>query len=415
MSIRIKVLTACLLPFLSACATLESVDQGLYSATSSVTQRDNITGMRTISSQNRSEQIKEADAEIESFIKEVRAAGKKLNEKASPIAYKRIKRIFTRLHDVSHLRDEQWTPILVENNEWNAFTNGGTYFVIYSELEKDLRDDDELANVIAHEMAHTIANHRFEKQSYIKFNKLAGSSSAKRDTFKAAFTHENEAEADRIAVLYCALAGFDPFAGARIWKKKHNKEGNDAQHINDHPMNSERASLAQHTASLAAKYYSPHKINPNFKDILTSNDVFATQSSSKMEAGRGGGIQSALETALTTLKQKAQANQEEQRQQIRIQTIQSIKRLSRIVKSSQSGPNSWRITINYTGNRSLTDLGFKLTVNRNGLPPLVIVRQIEGILSPNSTFDVNFESPELEAYRTDNRNVSLEYDEARII
>lgn len=415
MSTRTGILVATLLPIFSACTTLESVDRGLHSASSAVTQRDKITGMRTISLQNRSQQIQKGNAYAEQFLAKAKVSGKKLNKDYDPVAYERITRIFSRLHQISHVRDETWTPVLVEENEWNAFTTGGTYFVINSGLEKDLKDDDELANVIAHEMAHTVANHAFESQSYMQLNALAGSKSVKRETFQAAFTHENEAEADRVAVLYCALAGYDPSAGARIWQRMHQKTGNDALFVHDHPMNSERAGLAQHTANLAIKYYTPNQINPNYESILKKNDVFGTQSSSKVAAGKGGGVLTVLETALTTMQQRERGKLEEQKQQLRIQFMQSVHRVSSIVASSPVAQNRWRVTVKYAGNQPLTDLGFKLSIQRIGQSPLVITQQLGGVLYPNTTFNVNFESPELDAYRTNNRNVSFVYDEARAI
>jgi predicted Zn-dependent protease len=225
-----------MVPLLSGCETVQSIDRGLHSSTEAVTERDRVTGQRTLSVQNRSQQIQQGNQFVEQFMAKAKASGKRLNGDYNPVAHERIRRIFARLHQVSHVRDEQWTPVLVEEKTWNAFTTGGTYFVVNSGLEEDLKDDAELANVIAHEVAHTVANHVFERQSYMQLSALSGSRSTRRETFPAAFTHENEAEADRIAVLYCALAGYDPYAGARIWRRMHQRSGNDALFVHDHPM-----------------------------------------------------------------------------------------------------------------------------------------------------------------------------------
>lgn len=95
--------------------------------------------------------------------------------------------------------------------------------------------------------------------------------------------------------------------------------------------------------------------------------------------------------------------------------MQSVHRVSSIVASSPVAQNRWSVTVKYAGNRPLTDLGFKLSIQRIGQSPLVITQQLGGVLYPNTTFKVNFESPELDAYRTNNRNVSFVYDEARAI
>jgi len=399
----------------SGCTLLQSVDRGLYSIVEGVTERDRITGQRSLSLQDRAAQIQEGNRAAEQFLAEAKASGKRLNADHNPAAYARIQRIFSRLHRVSHLRDEQWTPVLVGEDAWNAFTTGGTYFVVFSGLEEDLKDDAELANVIAHEMAHTVANHAFERQSHAQLGALAGSKSARRGTFQAAFTHENEAEADRVAILYCALAGYDPHAGARIWERMYRQSGNNALWVQDHPMHSERAAQAQAVAGQVAKYYAPGRLHPDFLSILQSNEIFSQASGSGVEAGSGGGALSVLEAWLNATGQREQAKAEESRQQARIKFMQSIHRKSVVQSSSAISPRRWRVTVFYGGKRPLTDLSFKLLVKRNGAAPLEITRQISGVLHPNSTFDVDFESPELDAYRTSAGNVAFIYDNARAL
>jgi len=400
---------------LSGCTLLQSVDRGIYSAVEAVTERDRLTGQRSLSVEDRAAQIQAGNQVTEKFLAEAKRSGKRLNADANPAAHRRIASIFSRLHQVSHLREEAWTPVLVEEPSWNAFTTGGTYFVIHSGLEADLKDDAELANVIAHEMAHTVANHAFEGRGHALLGALAGSKSAQRGTFQAAFTHENEAEADRVAVLYCALAGYDPHAGARIWQRMYRQSGNNALFVQDHPIHSERAAQAQHVATQLAKYYAPGRLNPDYLSVLQSNEVFEQASDIGVEAGSGGGILSALEATLNVVAQKEEAKDEEQRQQRRVEFMRRIQRASTIVSSSAISRTRWRVTVRYDGKRPLTDLSFKLIVKRHRADPLSITQHLSGVLRPNSRFNVDFESPELDAYRTSARNVIFVYDNARAL
>ncbi|APG27040.1 hypothetical protein A7E78_03845 [Syntrophotalea acetylenivorans] len=399
---------------LSGCATMKAIDQGLYSATETVTERDRLSGKRSLCLADREEQTLKGNEFVEKFIAEARAEGKKVNEEYDLAAYKRIKRIFEQLHQVSHLRQEAWTPVIIEEDSWNAFTTGGTYFVIFSALEKDLKDDSELANVIAHEMAHTVANHAFERRDFQQINALAGSKSAKRDTFQAAFTHENETEADQIAVLYCSLAGFDPYAGGRIWERMHKKSGNDALFIHDHPMNEERAAEAKRVADLVQKYYVPGTINSNYQQILEDNELFSLQKS-ELAAGEGGGFFAALDAALSTYQQKQKAKLEERRQKARIEFMRSVHRVSKIVGSEAMSANKWRFTILYRGNRPLTDLSFKAIIRNGSKIPLTITQGLDGVLNPNTTFYVDFSSPELDAYHTNSNDIAFMYDNAKAL
>ncbi|MBB6427568.1 M48 family metalloprotease [Sphingopyxis sp. JAI128] len=70
-------------------------------------------------------------------------------------------------------------------------------------LARSIVDDDELAAVVAHELAHNILRHR---------DFLAGDRSAAR-------VRTTELEADRLAVWLMADAGYDPEAAIRFWNR----------------------------------------------------------------------------------------------------------------------------------------------------------------------------------------------------
>ena len=70
-------------------------------------------------------------------------------------------------------------------------------------LAQSIAADDELAAVVAHELAHNILRHR---------DRLAGNRSAAR-------IRETEFEADRLSVWLMADAGYDPAAAIRFWER----------------------------------------------------------------------------------------------------------------------------------------------------------------------------------------------------
>ena len=78
-------------------------------------------------------------------------------------------------------------------------------------------NDDELAYVIAHELAHNTAGH-IEESYFLKAKDVFGDKPS--SGYTTAFTNVNEQEADRIAIVYTALAGFDPRGSATIWEKQ---------------------------------------------------------------------------------------------------------------------------------------------------------------------------------------------------
>ena len=92
------------------------------------------------------------------------------------------------------------TVELLDRHQRNAETRGTAIF-IYSGMESTLADDDELAFIIAHELAHAIRG-----------DALVGQEKALRDP---AIRGRTERDADDLGVAMMARAGFDPDAAAR--------------------------------------------------------------------------------------------------------------------------------------------------------------------------------------------------------
>ena len=81
----------------------------------------------------------------------------------------------------------------------------GTRVRVTSGLIEYVSDDDELAAVVAHEMAHNLLDHR---------QLIEATKSGKTKVIKA-----TEAEADRLSVWLMANAGYDPEAAISFWQR----------------------------------------------------------------------------------------------------------------------------------------------------------------------------------------------------
>lgn len=81
----------------------------------------------------------------------------------------------------------------------------GTRVRVTSGLMDYVSDDDELAAVVAHEMAHNLLDHR---------PLIEATKSGKTKVIKA-----TEAEADRLSVWLMANAGYDPEAAITFWER----------------------------------------------------------------------------------------------------------------------------------------------------------------------------------------------------
>ena len=114
---------------------------------------------------------------------------------------------------------------IVREDEPNAFAIPGGYIFIFDGLLKELTKEDELAGVLAHEIAHVERNHFFKDEKKLSALDIAtiaaillsgGSmattaiAGATNISIRLQFSRENEAEADSYALRYLIKAGYPP-------------------------------------------------------------------------------------------------------------------------------------------------------------------------------------------------------------
>ena len=148
---------------------------------------------------------------------------------------RRVTEVGRRIAAVSPRQDYQWEFTVFEDEEPNAFALPGGKVGVNTGLFKVAKSDDQLAAVIAHEVAHAIARHgaeRMSQQLLLQGGLLGlgiglGSDNASYVQMAAAaatlgiilpFSREHEAEADHIGLMYMAEAGYDPRAAVELWR-----------------------------------------------------------------------------------------------------------------------------------------------------------------------------------------------------
>jgi Zn-dependent protease with chaperone function len=301
----------CLLVLFTSCA---SIDEGMMAASDAITTKDAVTGSRELNFTSDEAEIKDATETTSQLLKSAKQKGLKID--ADLPEYAQIIKIFNRLKKVTHRQQLPWEiHELGEDKNFNAFTVGGGKIFIFSGLfnkEYGVRGDDELATVIAHEMGHVSARHVSESQAKMIALKIADEKAAARGTLTASFTTIQEDEADRLAALYSALAGFDPEAGAAIWSRVNKKFGSNAGGLlYDHPLSDDRANNVKNYASKTKQYFTQGEINPDHVAILENNALFQKKNGQEMKAGEGGGFIALLETAANAYVEDVKAKSEE--------------------------------------------------------------------------------------------------------
>lgn len=141
-----------------------------------------------------------------------------------------------------HTRNWAWSVALIdEPDNVNAWCMAGGKMAIYSGFVMQLDPtDDELAQVMGHEISHAIANHSAERMSMAIAQGLGvlavGAATEDESTIRGANmlatlalalpnNRASESEADRMGVELAARAGYDPAASVSLWRKMEALQG----------------------------------------------------------------------------------------------------------------------------------------------------------------------------------------------
>jgi predicted Zn-dependent protease len=131
----------------------------------------------------------------------------------------------------------QWSvQVIDEPKTVNAWCMAGGRMAIYTGLlQKVDPTDDELAQVMGHEIAHALANHTAERMSVAMASQagvlavgilsdkpmqsMAAAAVAAKVAVELPNSRTSESEADRIGIELAAKAGYDPAASVTLWQK----------------------------------------------------------------------------------------------------------------------------------------------------------------------------------------------------
>jgi predicted Zn-dependent protease len=165
----------------------------------------------------------------------------------------------------------------------NAWAMAGGKMAIYSGLAIQLKaTDDELAQVLGHEIAHALANHSAEKMSVAMVSSigvlavgiaserkglaLTGAALAAALAVQKPNSRAAESEADRIGIELAAKAGYDPQAAITLWQKMAQVGGKGPpEFFSTHPSPANREKkLAEYVPEMMP-YYEQKEERPFYK------------------------------------------------------------------------------------------------------------------------------------------------------
>lgn len=183
------------------------------------------------------------------------------------------------------VKEFAWEFNLVQDNGANAWCMPGGKVVFYTGILPMTKDENGLAVVMAHEIAHAVAEHGNERMSqqlaaslgYVALDiALSQKPEQTRAIFLTAygigatvgfilpFSRKHESEADEIGLYLMAYAGYDPRGAPKFWERMiQMSPGSVPEFLSTHPSHETRIKdLNENYMPRAIKYYNQSQTSP---------------------------------------------------------------------------------------------------------------------------------------------------------
>ncbi|MBN1496073.1 MAG: M48 family metallopeptidase [Spirochaetes bacterium] len=200
----------------------------------------------------------------------VRAVGQKLRAG--------VERYLASINQSSLVKDFVWEFNLVESNEINAWAMPGGKVVFYTGILPVTRNEAGIAVVMGHEIAHVVARHGSERVSQGLLTQYGGAALSvllkdkpqeTQQLWLSAFglgaqvgillpySRTHEKEADRLGMIFMAIAGYDPNHAVDFWQRmaQMNTGTKPPEFLSTHPSDSTRIRLLRESLPEAMSYY----------------------------------------------------------------------------------------------------------------------------------------------------------------
>jgi predicted Zn-dependent protease len=170
-----------------------------------------------------------------------------------------------------------WEFNLVKDTSMNAFCMPGGKVVVFEGILPVTKNEVGLAVVLGHEIAHAIAKHSNERMSQQMLLQYGASltdllTSKKSDITRSTigtiygigsqygimlpYSRKHEYEADKLGLIFLAMAGYDPNEAINFWGRMADKAGNKPmEFMSTHPSDENRIAQLQAYLPEAMKYY----------------------------------------------------------------------------------------------------------------------------------------------------------------
>jgi len=171
----------------------------------------------------------------------------------------------------------KWEFSLVKDTTVNAFCMPGGKVVFYEGILPKTMTEAGMAVVMGHEIAHAVAKHsneRLSQQMVASFGSgladilLSNKPAATRQTINILYgigaqvgvilpySRKHEYEADRLGLIFMAMAGYDPNEAIAFWQRMSaDGSGSVLEFMSTHPSDANRITKMKEALPEAMKYY----------------------------------------------------------------------------------------------------------------------------------------------------------------
>ena len=194
-----------------------------------------------------------------------------------------VERYLKEEHQLNRIKNYKWEFNLVDQQVVNAWCMPGGKVVVYKGIMPVAQSDAGLAVVMGHEIAHAIARHGNERMSQGILAAAGGAAIAvfmreKPEETQAlflgaygvgagltilAFGRNQESEADKLGMVFMAMAGYEPKEAIPFWERMKTMSGGGAppEFLSTHPSNDTRIKRITDWLPTAESYYTPATSN----------------------------------------------------------------------------------------------------------------------------------------------------------
>ncbi|KAI9591102.1 peptidase family M48-domain-containing protein [Syncephalis fuscata] len=165
-----------------------------------------------------------------------------------------VRRVAERIIQASGMTELNWEVFVIDSPIPNAFVLPGGKVFVFTGILPMTQDEQGMAAVLGHEIAHQVARHTAEKVSFTKliimfqlFLSLFIDSSAVFNQFfqqvgiMLPFSRKCEREADQIDLQLMAQACYDPTAAITMWHRMNQQQKRQpVQYLSTHPSHESR-------------------------------------------------------------------------------------------------------------------------------------------------------------------------------